>query len=137
MRRSARLGVFVFLAPVLGACVETFDEPALIVAPKHAPCGAPTDIETSDYWLRFKVPRGLMPGERCDHRHAERHVHRVRPVYADKKCEAPKVAVLIHGRSVPGEPVFDLDFADGALSVQEKLARAGIDTFAPDMLGYG
>jgi pimeloyl-ACP methyl ester carboxylesterase len=49
--------------------------------------------------------------------------------------------VLIHGRTVPGPVVFDLrDPATGGdlnLSVQKALARAGIDTFTPSLLGYG
>jgi pimeloyl-ACP methyl ester carboxylesterase len=51
--------------------------------------------------------------------------------------------VLIHGRTVPGPVAFDLrepgtgDGDRSYLSVQEALARAGIDTFAPSLLGYG
>jgi len=44
--------------------------------------------------------------------------------------------VLIHGRTIAGPAVFDLRTATGGaeLSVQEALARAGIDTFAPSLL---
>jgi pimeloyl-ACP methyl ester carboxylesterase len=49
--------------------------------------------------------------------------------------------VLIHGRTVPGPVVFDLRDPTGGgalnLSVQKRLAQAGIDTFAPSLLGYG
>ena len=48
--------------------------------------------------------------------------------------------MLIHGRTVPGPVAFDLRDranAGGELSVQEALARAGIDTFAPSLLGFG
>ncbi len=105
----------------------------------------PTGIATEDYYLPFKVPKGLMPDPAFDKRKAKLRVHRVRPVYAHGKCHGvPSLAaVLIHGRSVPGSPAFDLrlptpqDPAGGAISVQEALARSGIDTFAPDLLGYG
>jgi len=51
-----------------------------------------------------------------------------------------QAVVLIHGRTVPGPVLFDLRApatGGGVLSVQEALARAGIDTFAPSLLGYG
>jgi hypothetical protein len=48
--------------------------------------------------------------------------------------------VLIHGRTVTGPVAFDLRYpapGGGDLSVQKALAWAGIDTFAPSLLGYG
>src|SRR5829696_3464181 len=98
------------------------------------------DVATEDYWLRFRVPPGLMPDTQFDRRPARLQVHRVRPVYENSKGPSERRAVvLIHGRTVPGPVVFDLrDPASGLnLSVQEALARAGIDTFAPSLLGYG
>lgn len=100
------------------------------------------DVATEDYWLRFRVPPGLMPDSQFDDRPARLQVHRVRPVYENGKGPSERRAVvLIHGRTVPGPVVFDLrDPATGGdlkLSVQEALARAGIDTFAPSLLGYG
>jgi pimeloyl-ACP methyl ester carboxylesterase len=102
----------------------------------------PTGIATQDYWLDFKVPPGLMPDKQFDRHPARLQVHRVRPVYANGKCPgvSTQAAVLIHGRVVTGPVAFDLrDPAAGGgdLSVQEGLARAGIDTFAPSLLGYG
>ena len=49
------------------------------------------------------------------------------------------VVVLIHGRTVPGPVVFDLQdpTPNLNLSVQNALAWASIDTFAPSLLGYG
>jgi pimeloyl-ACP methyl ester carboxylesterase len=100
-----------------------------------------TGVETEDYWLRFRVPDGLMPDKQFDGRPARLQVHRVRPVYANGRSPAERRAVvLIHGRTVPGPVVFDLRFpapGGGNLSVQERLALAGIDTFAPSLLGYG
>jgi pimeloyl-ACP methyl ester carboxylesterase len=102
----------------------------------------PTGVATQDYWLRFNVPPGLMPDKQFDGLPAKLQVHRVRPVYANGKCPgvATQAAVLIHGRTGPGPVVFDLrepDTGGGELSVQEGLARAGIDTFAPSLLGFG
>ena len=103
---------------------------------------APTGVDTSDYFLDFMVPPGLMPDPQFDGRPASLQVHRVQPVYRHGKCpESPnRAAVLIHGRTrhrpgrvrpAPPSP------GGGNLSVQEGLARAGIDTFAPSLLGYG
>jgi hypothetical protein len=102
----------------------------------------PNGVATEDYWLRFRVPPGLMPDRQFDGRRAKLRLHRVRPVYANGKCPSvpTQAVVLIHGRTVPGPVLFDLrDPATGdcGLSVQEALARAGIDTFAPSLLGYG
>lgn len=103
---------------------------------------APTSIAVSDHWLRFTVPPGLMPDPQFDGQPARIQVHRVRPVYAHGKCSsvANRATVLIHGRSFPGPPVFDLRHrapGGGTLSTQRVLARAGIDTFAPSLLGFG
>ena len=102
----------------------------------------PTGVATEHYWLRFRVPPGLMPDRQFDGRPAKLQVHRVRPVYANGKCPSvpTQAVVLIHGRTVTGPVAFDLRApAPGGdvLSVQEALARAGIDTFAPSLLGYG
>ncbi|MBB4894650.1 pimeloyl-ACP methyl ester carboxylesterase [Streptomyces olivoverticillatus] len=107
------------------------------------PCDQmPTDIATSDYALDFSVPAGLMPDRRFDGQKAQLHVHRVQPKYQHGRCAQTPVraAVLIHGRTVPGPVAFDLKGADqdhNKLSVQAGLAREGIDTFAPSLLGYG
>ena len=101
----------------------------------------PTDIETTDYWLYFTLPAGLMPDKQFDDRPARIQVHRVRPVYRQKCAEVTnRAAVLIHGRTLTGPVTFDTKYPaprGGTLSVQEALARAGIDTFAPSLLGYG
>jgi pimeloyl-ACP methyl ester carboxylesterase len=101
----------------------------------------PTGVETTDYSLPFEVPVGLMPDPQFDGLPARLEVHRVRPVYADKCPSVPnRAVVLVHGRSVTGPVAFDLHYpapGGGTLSVQEGLARAGIDTFAPSLLGYG
>jgi len=105
----------------------------------------PTGVETSDYFLHFNVPHGLMPDPQFAGKPAKLHVHRVRPVYAHGKCRRipNRAIVLIHGRTGTGPVDFDLRHPTvenpegGKLSIQESLARAGIDTFAPSMLGYG
>src|SRR5215217_5910034 len=100
-----------------------------------------TGVATQDYWLPFRVPAGLMPDPQFAGRPAKIWVHRVRPVYATGNVPT-KAVVLIHGRTVPGPVVFDLrardtTMGDVLLSVQEALALAGIDTFAPSLRGYG
>jgi hypothetical protein len=100
----------------------------------------PTGVETTDYWLHFKVPFGLMPDKQFDDRPAKIQVHRVQPVYK-KKCPevTNRAAVLVHGRTITAPVTFDTKYPapGGTLSVQEALAWAGIDTFAPSLLGYG
>jgi pimeloyl-ACP methyl ester carboxylesterase len=107
---------------------------------------APTGVETTDYMLNFITEN--MPDPQFNGRDAQIHVHRIKPEYANGKCPwVPNQAVIfVHGRSVPGSVSFDLrhpapqfpgDPGGGELSLQEKLAMAGIDTFAPDLLGYG
>jgi pimeloyl-ACP methyl ester carboxylesterase len=105
----------------------------------------PTGVETSDYWIRFRMPPGRMPDPQFDGQPAKIQVHRVRPVYKRGKCRGVpnRAIVLIHGRTIPGAESFDTrhptaeDPGGGKFSLQESLAKAGIDTFAPDMLGYG
>src|SRR5918995_3493815 len=102
-----------------------------------------TGVKTKDYWVHFRVPDGLMPDKQFDGRPAKLQVHRVQPEYRPGQSPSSVPAVvLIHGRTVPGPVVFDLrDPATGGgalnLSVQNALAWAGIDTFAPSLLGYG
>jgi len=102
----------------------------------------PTAIQvvTEDYWLPFRVPTGLMPDRQFDGRPARLHVHRVYPKNTVTGMSvAEDAVVLIHGRTVPGPVVFDLqDPTPGLnLSLQKALASASIDTFAPSLLGYG
>lgn len=107
------------------------------------PCDrTPTGVDVQDEYVSFTVPAGLMPDARFDGRQARIQVHSVRPVYAHGKCSTVRnrTAVLVHGSRVSGTPSFDLrhDAPDGGtLSAQRALAEAGIDTFAPSLLGYG
>jgi pimeloyl-ACP methyl ester carboxylesterase len=103
---------------------------------------APTGSLAQDYFLHFTVPPGLMPDPQFDGRPARIHVHRVRPVYAHGKCRnvPNRAAVLVQGRTTPGPAQFDLRSpapGGGQLGLQKRLAGAGIDTFAPSLLGYG
>ena len=139
--RAHPVGAAIVVAVLVGAGCS-------VVAPRASAVGCdrvPTGAQTSDYDLNFTVPRNLMPDERFAGRPASIRVHRVGPAYAHGKCPGvPNLAmVLVHGRSIPGSTTFDLrhpteqDPAGGTYSLQEGLARAGIDTFAPDLLGYG
>ncbi|AWK76363.1 hypothetical protein CBI38_33540 (plasmid) [Rhodococcus oxybenzonivorans] len=103
-----------------------------------APC-VQTGIIHTDYRLNFKIPPGLMPDRQFDSVHASLRVHRVSPTYANSDCKPARAIVLVHGRTLGGSTSFDLQHttpATGPLSLQEALAHAGIDTFAPDLLGY-
>ena len=136
--------VMLFVCLIIGAGGSGTMAAASIESSAQQPdCDkVPTGVATQDYWLRFNVPPGLMPDPQFDGLPAKLQVHRVRPVYANGKCSgvATKAAVLIHARTVPGPVLYDLRepaTGGGALSVQEGLARAGIDTFVPSLLGYG
>jgi pimeloyl-ACP methyl ester carboxylesterase len=103
----------------------------------------PTGVQATDYMLNFQTEN--MPDSELDGLDAQIRVHRVRPVYADGECNrVPNLAVvLVHGRSVPGSVSFDLrhptaeDPEGGTISLQDALARAVKDNFAPYMIGYG
>lgn len=143
MERTTR-GLRKTWSLVLSASLATaaFGSGHLTAAAATACDEAPTGVSVSDHQLSFTVPAGLMPDPKFDGRTAEIHVHRVRPVYDHGKCSGTpnRAAVLVHGSRVPGPPSFDLrhDAPDGGtLSTQRALARAGIDTFAPSLLGYG
>lgn len=116
---------------------------ALAAKPSPPSCDeVPTGVKTDDYFLHFQMPAGLMPDQQFDRRQARIEVHRVSPVYANGRCESvpSRAAVLVHGRIVNAAPTFDLRHpatGGGDISVQESLARQGIDTFAPNLLGYG
>jgi len=118
---------------------QGYDQEQTGVADEPMPIGTVTE----DYFLPFTVPPGLMPDRQFDGRPARLQVHRVQPVYGlGDRPTVRRAVVLIHGRTVPGPVVFDLqDPATGGvvlnLSVQRALALKGIDTFAPSLLGYG
>ena len=136
---------WLLLCVCLIASAFGFGTPSMAAAtgPSARQCDeAPTGVATHDHWLRFTVPPGLMPDPQFDGLPAKIQVHRVQPVYANGKCPGvpSRAAVLIHGRAITASPAFDLRSPapeGGSLSVQEGLARAGIDTFAPSLLGYG
>src|SRR5262245_14987731 len=92
---------------------------------------SPTGVESSDYFLDFKVPNGLMPDPTFNNNEAKIEVHRVLPVYKNGKCGNVhnRAIVLIHGRSIPGPVYFDTQYPgpNGEnISLQESLAWEGI-----------
>jgi pimeloyl-ACP methyl ester carboxylesterase len=67
-------------------------------------------------------------------------VHAVVPIYAEARpdgCPTPprRAAILVHGAMTEGTTSFDLRFGD--YSLMKALARAGIDAYAVNLLGYG
>src|SRR5215217_1829276 len=142
MTNHLRALLVLLLAAAVAAVVLVLAQPKPAGAQSTGCDEVPTSVAAEDYWLRFKVPTGLMPDSQFDERPAKLQVHRIRPVYANGKCPSvsTQAAVLIHGRTIPAPALFDLRdpaTSGGDLSVQEALARAGIDTFAPSLLGYG
>ena len=131
------------LCACLIAAVLSFGNPLAANGSATADCDhVPSGVETSDDALDFRVPPGLMPDPQFDGLPATLAVHRVQPVFPNGRCpgETTRAAVLIHGRTLTGPVVFDLQHPapeGGTLSMQEALARKGIDTFAPSLLGYG
>jgi pimeloyl-ACP methyl ester carboxylesterase len=104
----------------------------------------PTGVAEEDIFL--DVVTENMPDPTLDGQMVQMRVHRVKPVYAHGKCSSVRneAIVMVHGRSAPGSPSFDLRLTpteedpDGSrISAQVALAWEGIDTFAPDLLGYG
>lgn len=135
-----------WLALGLGLVLGTLVQGGVAVAADragHPRCDrTPTGVAVEHHWLRFRVPNGLMPDDRFDGRRARLHVQRVRPVYEHGRCKKVprRAAVLVHGRRVTGPVQFDVRHpatGGGELSMQRSLAAAGIDTFAPSLLGYG
>src|SRR5262245_1780027 len=67
---------------------------------------------------------------------AQLDVHDVGPVYSPGPTPcATQAAILVHGRTIDAVTGFDLQYQD--YSLQESMARAGIDTFAVNFLGWG
>jgi pimeloyl-ACP methyl ester carboxylesterase len=63
-------------------------------------------------------------------------VHEVAPFYLPGQPHPPaQAAILVHGRTIDAVTGFDLHYQD--YSLQESMARAGIDTFAVNFLGWG
>src|SRR5262249_20608532 len=63
-------------------------------------------------------------------------VHQVSPVYRHGHHHCPtRAAILVHGRTLDAVTGVDLQYQD--YSLQESMARAGIDTFAFNFLGWG
>ncbi|MFJ8085469.1 alpha/beta fold hydrolase [Streptomyces sp. NPDC096205] len=135
--------MFLLSAGLITGALGSGTATAADIRASAKPCdAAPTGIRLQDHYLNFTVPPGLMPDPRFDGRPARIQVHRVRPVYAHGKCSSVpnRAAVLVHGATWPGTPGFDLRHrapGGGTLSAQRALARAGIDTFAPSLLGFG
>src|SRR5262249_42733080 len=101
------------LLPLVAVITGALNWGNLMAAANSAPppCDkVPTGVSTSDYFLDFKVPDGLMPDPQFNGQPAKLQVHRVQPVYANGKCPGgpTRAAVLIHGRTRPGPVAFDL-----------------------------
>jgi pimeloyl-ACP methyl ester carboxylesterase len=67
---------------------------------------------------------------------AQLDIHEVAPVYSPGQEHRPtQAAILVHGRTIDAVTGFDLQYQD--YSLQESMARAGINTFAVNFLGWG
>jgi pimeloyl-ACP methyl ester carboxylesterase len=65
---------------------------------------------------------------------AQLDIHEVSPDHRDPAAPV-RAAVLVHGRTIDAVTGFDLQYQD--YSLQEGMARAGIDTFSVNFLGWG
>jgi pimeloyl-ACP methyl ester carboxylesterase len=95
----------------------------------------PTSVEREDYFLEFTTSN--MPDARLNGLPAKLEVRRVKPVFPTNcpNISPIRALVLVHGQTVPGTTVFDLQFQD--YSLMERLAMRGIDTFTFNHLGFG
>jgi alpha-tubulin suppressor-like RCC1 family protein/alpha-beta hydrolase superfamily lysophospholipase len=100
--------------------------------PVAPPCRV-MDVERSDYFVGITTAN--MPDPQFNGLAGQLDTHRVKPVFFPEACRAEKAIVLVHGRSVEATSVFDLQYED--YSYQENLARAGVDSFAMNHLGFG
>ncbi len=118
---------------------------------------SPIGVKRKDYFLHIvsTLPRSF--GER-----AKLDIHRVSPVYKHGRCThlegvATHAVILVHGAATEAVTTFDLRFPGNAdardseideeerdrgamrseYSLMESLARAGVETFAVNQLGYG
>jgi alpha-beta hydrolase superfamily lysophospholipase len=95
----------------------------------------PVDVQRFDDWIDFTTAN--MPDPALNGRAARLEVHRVEPVFpAGCPYISPvRAVVLVHGLSTPAAAAFDLQYKD--YSLMEALAMRGIETFAPNNLGFG
>ena len=117
---------------------------------------SPIGVKRKDYFLHVvsTLPRSF--GER-----AKLDIHRVSPVYEHGWCNHPDggaahAAVLVHGAATEAVTTFDLQYPETPggphpetdeergrngnrheYSLMESLARAGVEAFAVNQLGYG
>ncbi len=117
---------------------------------------SPIGVKRKDYFLHVvsTLPRSF--GER-----AKLDIHRVSPVYEHGWCTHPHggaahAVILVHGAATDGVTTFDLQYPKPPealhpesdeergrnsrgyeYSLMESLARAGVETFAVNLLGFG
>jgi pimeloyl-ACP methyl ester carboxylesterase len=128
----AHAALLLALLVAFGSSVTTGQ--AAVLSAAEDDC-APIDIGREDFLVETTSTLPTYPGEPAD-----LDVHAVVPIYAEERSDecatAPRrAAILVHGAMTEGTTSFDLRF--GGYSVMKALARAGIDAFAVNLLGYG
>jgi pimeloyl-ACP methyl ester carboxylesterase len=107
-----------------------------LLAPCQLPCAASTEgLLTTDYYVSHASIESFYKQYKLD-AHVVLRVREV--VLAGRERTVPrdgKVLVLVHGSPTPGYISFDLDHEN--CSLMRYFARAGWDTFALDLEGYG
>ena len=117
---------------------------------------SPIGVKRKDSFLHVK---STLPGS--SGKPAKLDIHRVSPVYEDGWCDSGKggaahAVILVHGARTEGVASFDLQYPKvpqalhdeggeerasdserSEYSLMESLARAGIEAFAVNLLGYG
>src|SRR5437016_8029505 len=129
-RAHAVLAVSLLVA--FGSSVTSGD--AAVLSTAEEDCG-PIDVGREDFLIQTTSTLPLYPGLPAD-----LDVHAVVPIFAEVRpdgCPTPlrRAAILVHGAMTEGTTSFDLRFGD--YSVMKAMARAGIDAFAVNLLGYG
>src|SRR5437773_372453 len=129
----ARAALLLVLLIAFGSSATTGQAAAALSAAEED-C-APVDIGREDFVVQTTSTLPMYPGQPAD-----LDVHAVVPIYAEVRsdeCETTprRAAILVHGAMTEGTTSFDLRF--GGYSVMNALARAGIEAFAVNLLGYG
>jgi len=125
-----RLGRWMLTVSVVWVLLGAF------MAPCQLSCAAATEgLVTTDYYVSHTSIEPFYKQVKLDS-HVVLHVREV--VLAGRERTVPqdgKVLLLVHGAGDPGYIAFDLDHEN--CSMMRYFARAGWDTFALDIEGYG
>ena len=114
---------------------------ALTLCPMAAPRCRPASKLRITFWTSTCHPGSCQTNSSTGSRRNSRCIGSGRCMRTASARRCCRAVVLIHGRTSPARWCSTCESTPQAVtlssSVQEALARAGIDTFAPSLLGYG